>query len=166
MVRVAGMRALSAALALASFLSASPAQALCELPPIAVEAAAESGSAVSFSVPGATIVWTTPDGRRLTAAPATIRRTTTRATASFQSRDLTIIVRADLVRGLVQGSAVERLPGYGVVPPRDPRRPKPVRIRPDPNRRSYTLSTRTGVSLGGACLAGPGQAPRYVGSGD
>ena len=101
------------------------------------------------------INFVTANGNSLFGDGAKIQRSGRRVYATFRNDGLTLIVRADLRRGSVQATAVTREP-Y-VNPPRVPRNPNnpyrpPTSKKPDPGRKTYTISVLYGPSQEVECV--------------
>lgn len=141
-----------------SVLAAGPAEAACTQPELFTWTDPINKNTLTFEPARGRLelISVSPD-RRLAGERARMLLSHNAAVVTFRSRDLTIHMRADLARGRVQASAVERLPGYSNQPAqRGVRRTR----GPDPNRRTYIVSTPRGGTKGNQCVsAKPGATP-------
>jgi len=140
-----------------SVLAAGPAEAACTQPKLFTWTDPINKNTLTFEPARGRLELITASNRRLAGERARMLLSHNAAVVSFRSRDLTIHMRADLAKGRVQVSAVERLPGYSNQPARRGVR----RARgPDPNRRTYVVSTPDGGTKGNQCVsAKPGATP-------
>jgi hypothetical protein len=113
--------------------------AACGAPPVVLFADGASGQAVSFSKEAHSVAWTTTDGRVLAAANVRFFGSGPGLTLVGRTDDLTVVLRADLAAGRLEGAAVERTG------------PASHRVRT-----THTISVVRGPVQWTPCLAGGG----------